>query len=229
MWPSCFGPDFDLLYFFTSLFRKCRCLKKEGRLFPLESGQNTYYSVHRSAFYRLLAWSWAEDRDNIVCTRMTWSNLNGGISSFLGQRCELASGQKLQHSSRLVYNCVQIWALESQSLTHTPMPRCVLSWLQCAQPNSITCGHNLAAQRKPYSALYHSGTFFFLLHVTAETCLHQATLRLTTARQDKHGPFLWPTLWVLTPAAEGEGGLAFWPGVFQQESISIIKKLVKTA
>lgn len=54
IWPSWFGPDFDLLYFFTSLFSKCRCLKRRIRLFPLEQSQSAYYSVHRSSIYRLV-------------------------------------------------------------------------------------------------------------------------------------------------------------------------------
>lgn len=112
IWPSWFGPDFDLMYFFTSLFSKCRCLKRRGRLFLLEQNQNAYYSVHRSSFYRLLAWSWAEDRENIVYMRMTWTNSNWGISIFLGQRCESASGQKLKCKCRLVYNSTHIWTLE---------------------------------------------------------------------------------------------------------------------
>lgn len=83
IWPSWFGPDFDLLYFFTSLFSKCRCLKRRRRLFPLEQNQNAFYSVHRSSFYRLLVWSWVEDRENIVYMGMTWTNSNWGISIFL--------------------------------------------------------------------------------------------------------------------------------------------------
>lgn len=97
---------------FLHHFSKCRCLKRKGRLFPLEPNQNAYYSVHRSAFCRLLVWFWAEDRENIVYMRMTWTNSNGGISIFLGQRCELVSGQKLKSRCKLIYNCAQIWALE---------------------------------------------------------------------------------------------------------------------
>lgn len=134
--------------------------KKRGRLFPLEPSQNTYYSVHRSAFYRLLAWSWAKDRENIVYMRMAWSNSNWGISSFLEQRCESAAGQRLKHRCRLVYNCAQIWALENLDLSYelAPVLQCQdVSWagLQYAQPPSSISGAELCSRKETLHRDFH--------------------------------------------------------------------------
>lgn len=121
-------PRFWLAVLFTSLFNKCRCLKRRRRLFPLEQNQNAFYSVHRSSFYRLLVRSWVEDRENIVYMGMTWTNSNWGISIFLQQRCEPASRQRLKCRYRLIYDCTQIGDSLGLSWGLTLAPRCVLNW-----------------------------------------------------------------------------------------------------